>query len=99
MFENYARIGAVQCPVLIFHGTEDEVVPIEHGKLLLQSAKKKFPGQWIEGMHFHICNFLGANHNNLREKIGKERYFSILKEYFKSLGENSPPESNEQCSE
>ena len=34
MFNNISKIDRVKCPVLIMHGTEDAVVPFDHGKVL-----------------------------------------------------------------
>lgn len=31
MFMNIEKISSVECPVLIFHGKRDEVVPFDHG--------------------------------------------------------------------
>lgn len=43
-FESNQYIGNVSCPVTIFHGTEDTVIPYESGKKLfsLASSKKEF---------------------------------------------------------
>lgn len=32
------RIRRVRCPITIFHGTEDQIVPIEHGRMLASFA-------------------------------------------------------------
>jgi fermentation-respiration switch protein FrsA (DUF1100 family) len=47
-----AIIGNVDCPVLVMHGTEDEVVPFWHGKKLYAAAPEPKLNLWIEGgMH------------------------------------------------
>ena len=33
-FPNIDRIGSVCCPVIIIHGTHDEIVPFKHGQML-----------------------------------------------------------------
>jgi alpha-beta hydrolase superfamily lysophospholipase len=33
-FDSFSKVGHLQAPVLIFHGTKDEVVPFAHGKAL-----------------------------------------------------------------
>lgn len=37
-FDSLSKIKSVTCPVLIFHGELDEVMPIHHGKRLLEAA-------------------------------------------------------------
>lgn len=36
--DNVARVALVRCPVLIFHGTSDRLVPIEMGRLVAAAA-------------------------------------------------------------
>lgn len=49
------RIGNVQAPILIVHGTEDFVIPVEHGKRLFERAADPKEILIVEG----------AAHNNL----------------------------------
>ena len=42
---NEAKIGRVRCPVLITHGTADDVVPFEQGERLFAAANE--PKQFI----------------------------------------------------
>ena len=37
-FANLDKIGAIKTPVFIAHGTQDEVVPYEHGERLFEAA-------------------------------------------------------------
>jgi len=37
-FENLKKLPRVQCPVLVIHGTADEVVPVWHGEKLFAAA-------------------------------------------------------------
>lgn len=39
-FRTHLYINQVDCPITIFHGTEDSVVPFEHGKKLFDSIGK-----------------------------------------------------------
>jgi uncharacterized protein len=50
-------VRKVKAPIYIFHGTEDDVIPIEIGKRLSQS---------IQGEH-EFNTIAGGNHNNLSE--------------------------------
>lgn len=37
-YDNLAKIGRVRCPVVILHGSRDEVVPVEMGRALARAA-------------------------------------------------------------
>jgi fermentation-respiration switch protein FrsA (DUF1100 family) len=57
MFANVDRIDKAHCPVLIIHGTRDEIVPFWNGEKLWSKIPIKFRARpyWI----------LGGGHNNL----------------------------------
>ncbi|KAJ6834424.1 protein ABHD17B-like isoform X1 [Iris pallida] len=55
IFKNIDKIPHVSCPVLIVHGTDDDVVDCSHGKRLWELSKVKYEPLWIKG----------GNHNNL----------------------------------
>ncbi|KAH0459312.1 hypothetical protein IEQ34_012126 [Dendrobium chrysotoxum] len=46
---NIDRIRLVNCPVLVIHGTADDIVDWSHGKRLWELAKEKFDPLWIKG--------------------------------------------------
>lgn len=69
-FPNLDRIRRVKCPVLIFHGDRDRVIPQEHGKALYEAA----PGRK------RLCPVPGAGHNNLTAVAG-EAYWQELAEF------------------
>jgi fermentation-respiration switch protein FrsA (DUF1100 family) len=56
------RIGAVTCPLLIFHGHHDAIVKFEHGKRLFDAAPEKSAG----GVAKRFVEFQNAGHNDLR---------------------------------
>ncbi|KAJ7975761.1 alpha/beta hydrolase domain-containing protein 17C-like [Quillaja saponaria] len=49
IYKNIDKIGSVNCPVLVIHGTADEVVDCSHGKQLSELCKQKFEPLWISG--------------------------------------------------
>ena len=56
------KISKVKAPILIMHGTEDELIPYEHGKVLYERATEpkyfqEFPG----GKHYTLYD-QGADH-------------------------------------
>ncbi|KAA3464296.1 protein ABHD17C-like [Gossypium australe] len=49
IYKNIDKIPLVNCPVLIIHGTSDEVVDCSHGKQLWELCKEKYEPLWLEG--------------------------------------------------
>jgi fermentation-respiration switch protein FrsA (DUF1100 family) len=69
-FKSLSKIKKVHCPVLVIHGTRDEVVPFWHGEKLFQEANEPKQSLWIEG----------AGHNNLFARA-EEQYEKALVEF------------------
>ncbi|XP_072061829.1 uncharacterized protein [Arachis hypogaea] len=49
IYKNIDKIGLVKCPVLVIHGTADEVVDVSHGKQLWELCKEKYEPLWVSG--------------------------------------------------
>ncbi|KAJ4710680.1 alpha/beta hydrolase domain-containing protein 17B-like [Melia azedarach] len=49
IYKNIDKIPLVECPVLVIHGTEDEVVDFSHGKQLWELCKEKYEPLWLKG--------------------------------------------------
>ncbi|GMI75297.1 hypothetical protein like AT3G30380 [Hibiscus trionum] len=49
IYKNIDKIPLVDCPVLVIHGTEDEVVNFSHGKRLWELCKEKYEPLWLKG--------------------------------------------------
>ncbi|MBX3735738.1 MAG: alpha/beta hydrolase [Candidatus Didemnitutus sp.] len=73
-FENLRKIGRVKCPVLVMHGTADEVIAFPHGEKLYAAATGRKSHLWIEG----------AQHNDFVAVAG-ERFWTALREFDASL--------------
>jgi abhydrolase domain-containing protein 17 len=73
-FVNIDKIGKVRSPVLVIHGTADEVVPFWHGEQLFAAAKQPKLNFWVDG----------AGHNDLMDVAG-DRYFETLQKFAKML--------------
>jgi hypothetical protein len=69
-FSNMDKIGRVHCPVLIIHGTADEVIPFQHGEALFRAAHEPKRNWWV----------LNAGHNDLVYRVGPE-YGRKLQEF------------------
>ncbi|KAF1859931.1 hypothetical protein Lal_00028114, partial [Lupinus albus] len=50
IYKNIDKISQVNCPVLIIHGTSDEVVDWSHGKQLWELCKEKYEPLWLIGV-------------------------------------------------
>jgi len=73
-YDSQAKMADVNAPVLILHGDEDDIVPIEAGKLLFDAAK--------EPKQFHTI--YGAGHNDTYQ-VGGQAYFDVLRLFLDRL--------------
>jgi abhydrolase domain-containing protein 17 len=69
-FRNIAHIRDVNAPVLIVHGTRDEVIPVAHGRRLYHAANEPKQAFWVDG----------ARHNDLTW-VAAERYTDALRRF------------------
>lgn len=69
-FRNIDRIARVPYPVLVMHGTADEIVPVAHGRALFDAASVPRRSLWVEG----------AGHNDFMLVAG-ERQGQALREF------------------
>ncbi|KAK9067150.1 hypothetical protein SSX86_014475 [Deinandra increscens subsp. villosa] len=49
IYKNIDKIPLVKCPVLVIHGTADDVVDCSHGKQLWELCVEKYEPLWIKG--------------------------------------------------
>jgi fermentation-respiration switch protein FrsA (DUF1100 family) len=73
-FRTDARLPRVTVPVLVIHGTEDEVIGFWHGQRLYALAPEPKQRLWVQG----------ATHNDLAWVAG-ERYWAALRRFAESL--------------
>ncbi|XP_004514331.1 uncharacterized protein [Cicer arietinum] len=99
IYKNINKIKKVKCPVLVIHGTEDDVVNWLHGNRLWKMARESYEPLWIKGGGHcnlelypdyirHLCKFIQE-----MEKMTTEKR---LKKIRQSL--NSQSMSNACCS-
>ncbi|NET54932.1 MAG: alpha/beta hydrolase [Symploca sp. SIO2E6] len=69
-FRNLDKIPRVNCPVLVMHGTADEIVPFTHGQQLFATANEPKLSLWVEQ----------AGHNNFRW-VADQQYGDKLREF------------------
>ncbi|XP_071909157.1 uncharacterized protein [Coffea arabica] len=49
IFKNIDKIRNVSCPVLVIHGTSDDIVDWSHGKRLWELSREKYDPLWVQG--------------------------------------------------
>ncbi|KAH9615081.1 hypothetical protein KSS87_011058 [Heliosperma pusillum] len=49
IYKNIDKIPLVRCPVLVIHGTADDVVDFSHGKTLWELCQEKYEPLWLKG--------------------------------------------------
>jgi fermentation-respiration switch protein FrsA (DUF1100 family) len=74
VFPNIDRIGHIQSPIFIIHGTRDEVVPFWHGQELFLACQKRYRARpfWVTG----------AGHNNIESLLRDTTAFHDHIRYF-----------------
>ena len=73
-FRNIDKIKHVQRPVLVIHGTADQIVPLWHGQRLFEQANEPKIHLWVRG----------AGHNDVIWFDGP-RYWDMIKELTKII--------------
>ena len=76
IYPNLRRIRRVSCPVLVMHGTEDEVIHVSHG----QELHRLCPPHLRREPHFVV----GAGHNDVVE-MDPEGFFRVVGGFLQSL--------------
>jgi pimeloyl-ACP methyl ester carboxylesterase len=69
-FNNAREAKRIKAPVYVVHGTRDDEVPIEHGKMIVANAQQAHEPFWVAG----------AGHNDLLEVAG-DAFFVRLKAF------------------
>ena len=76
IYPNHRRLRRVRCPVLIMHGTEDDVIHVSHSQELHRLCPPHLQREpdFVEG----------AGHNDVVE-VDPERYFRVVGEFLRSI--------------
>jgi abhydrolase domain-containing protein 17 len=75
MFPNIDRMSKITCPLLMIHGTRDEIIPMQHSVDLYKScSSSKKQEYYVEG----------AGHNNI-EVIAGSKLFENMQSFIESL--------------
>ena len=62
-----SRVGDIESPIFIIHGTRDEVVPFWHGQELFLACQRRYRAKpfWVDG----------AGHNNIENMLRESGHF------------------------
>lgn len=71
-YETISKIGKIDAPLFIVHGELDGVIPIDHGRKLLDAATAPKEGYWVNG----------GGHNNLYDFGVAERIMRFVGNIF-----------------
>ena len=75
MFPNIDRMSKIKCPLLIIHGTKDEIVPMQHSIQLFNACQSSLK------QAFYVE---GAGHNNI-ESVAGMPLFETIQNFISSL--------------
>jgi fermentation-respiration switch protein FrsA (DUF1100 family) len=59
-YDSLSKIGKVRVPLLVLHGTADEIVPFSQGRELFEVANEPKSFYAIEGAHHNDTYLLGG---------------------------------------
>jgi len=76
LFPNIDRIGDVACPILIIHGTKDEIIPVQHARDLAAQCRPDSA--------YPPCYLDGGGHCNL-EKVAKQEFYDSFSAFLQWL--------------
>ncbi|XP_021459589.2 alpha/beta hydrolase domain-containing protein 17A isoform X1 [Oncorhynchus mykiss] len=71
-FPNIEKVSKITSPVLIIHGTEDEVIDFSHGMALFERCPKAVEPLWVEGAGHNDIELYSQYLERLRRFIGQE---------------------------
>ncbi|XP_071717616.1 uncharacterized protein [Rutidosis leptorrhynchoides] len=85
IFKNIDKIQKVNCPILVIHGTNDEIVDFSHGRRLWELAKDKYDPLWVQG----------GGHSNLESF---PEYIKHLRKFIKAMEKLSSKQNKQRIS-
>jgi len=74
-FDNLSKIQNIRCPLLVVHGTKDEILPFSMGREIVDRANAEKSFVIIEG----------AGHNNLSQ-VDPEKYWGSIASFIRKTG-------------
>jgi hypothetical protein len=59
-YETIAKIGGVSAPVMVVHGEQDQIVPVDMGRAVLAAAPDPKRGLFVQGFGHNEMIAVGA---------------------------------------
>jgi fermentation-respiration switch protein FrsA (DUF1100 family) len=79
-FPSTDRIASVTCPILVIHGTEDEIVPFTNGRRLFAAA----PEMSRQSIAKTFAPLRGAGHNDILY-VARDEYRKAVQDFFERV--------------
>jgi uncharacterized protein len=79
-FPSTERIAAVTCPILVIHGTADEIVPFSNGQRLFDAAPEKSR----QAIAKTFAPLRGAGHNDILY-VARDEYRKAVQDFFERV--------------
>ncbi|XP_057961396.1 uncharacterized protein LOC131153241 [Malania oleifera] len=100
IYKNIDKIPLVNCPVLVMHGTDDEVVDCSHGKQLWELCKEKYEPLWLKGGNHcnlelypeylkHLRKFISAIEKLPRPQNGSKQSIDPIEQHQGNISEKN----------
>ncbi|KAJ1436939.1 Alpha/Beta hydrolase fold [Sesbania bispinosa] len=86
--QNIDKIRHVHCPVLVIHGTSDDIVDWSHGKRLWELSKEKYEPLWVKGGGHCNLETFPEYLKHLRKFLNAMEKLSITGQTNKQLTQN-----------
>ncbi|TYJ25630.1 hypothetical protein E1A91_A07G062800v1 [Gossypium mustelinum] len=102
IYKNIDKISMVKSPVLIIHGTNDDVVNCSHGKQLWELCQEKYEPLWVKGGNHcdlelypeyirHVKKFISTVEKTPSRRNGSRRSTDGIEQLRQSTDHYEPP--------
>nr|XP_043605914.1 alpha/beta hydrolase domain-containing protein 17B-like [Erigeron canadensis] len=88
IYKNIDKIPLVRCPVLVIHGTADDVVDCSHGKQLWELCVEKYEPLWVKGGNHCDLELYPEYIRHLKKFISAVEKSACLKNFSGSLSDH-----------
>lgn len=72
LLDSIDKISKVTSPVLVIHGTEDEVIDFSHGVALYERCQRPVEPLWVEGAGHNDVELYGQYLERLKQFVAHE---------------------------
>lgn len=71
-YSSIDKVPKITCPVLVIHGTEDEVIDFSHGLAIYEKCPRAVEPLWVEGAGHNDVELYGQYLERLKQFINIE---------------------------